>query len=160
MARMHTILDKEFPLETLPADAPESACGLLGFWSDHARADALPTRDDFNAQHLAPWIEDLSIYDYHPDIDDYQLTLEGENLVALTGEVWRGAFARELDSHFSTNLHAAMSVARTTEHPKLDMLRILDADWHRWVRLVLPVLRKNKGEKDVFQVFLAVFQMP
>ncbi|WP_417824209.1 hypothetical protein [Thalassospira lucentensis] len=161
MATQHMIQAKEFAKEALPQDAPAEAYGLLALWQQYAGQGegGLPTRDDFTPETLAPWIEDISIYEYQADKDDFQILLEGENIIALTGEDWRGAYAREIDFHYSTSLHASMSLARTTAQPQIHMLQIFQKDWRSGVRLLLPITRKHIGEEDRLQVFLAIFPM-
>ncbi|MBC06993.1 PAS domain-containing protein [Thalassospira sp.] len=154
---MSGIEEKEVPQDVLGDDAPAKAHGLLAFWKSHAIAGNLPTRDDFSPDHLAPWIEDISIYEYVPDKDDFQILLEGENIVALTGEDWRGAFAREIDCHYSTSLHAAMTTARVTGAPQIHHLQIFQKEWQSGLRLLLPVTLQKSGKEDVLQVFLAIF---
>ncbi|MBN8197612.1 hypothetical protein [Thalassospira povalilytica] len=83
-----------------------------------------------------------------------------KNIIALTGEDWRGAFARVVDCHFSTALHAALSAARKTGKPQIHHLQIFQKDWRKGVRLLLPVVLERKGQEDVLQVFLAIFPFP
>ncbi|MHC8493951.1 PAS domain-containing protein [Thalassospira sp. SM2505] len=159
MTTLYSSQEKEVPLQTLAADAPRQAHDLLSFWLRFAKAGNIPTRDDFTPENLAPWINDISIYEYHAGKDDFQILLEGENIVALTGEDWRGAFAREVDCHFSTALHASLSLARLTGQPQIHQLQIFQKEWRSGIRLLLPVLLKKKGQKDIMQVFLAIFPM-
>jgi hypothetical protein len=158
MTAQYSSQDKEVPLESLGESAPRQARDLLALWWQFADGN-MPTRDDFTPDNLSSWINDISIYEYHPDKDDFQILLEGENIVALTGEDWRGAFAREVDCHFSTSLHAALSMARTTGRPQLHQLQVFQKEWRKGIRLLLPVLLKKKGQEDVLQVFLAIFPM-
>lgn len=151
---------KEISRQALDEDAPAAARTLLAFWHDHAQSGILPTRDVFCPAKLTPWIDDLSIYEYKPDKNDFQILLEGENIIAITGEDWRGAFAREIDCHFSTSLHAAMSMARVTCAPQIHHLLVFQKDWQEAVRLLLPVLLQKPGREDVVQVFLAIFPLP
>ncbi|KJE37074.1 hypothetical protein UF64_01730 [Thalassospira sp. HJ] len=152
-----TVQEKEIPQDTLDETAPAKAHDLLAFWHKHASKRQLPTRGDFRPGNLGPWIEDISIYEYVPEKDDFQIRLEGENIVALTGEDWRGAFACEVDSHFSTSLHAAMTMVRMTGEPQLHHLQVFQKDWQSAIRLLLPVLLQKPGKEDVLQVFLAIF---
>ncbi|MEQ8285594.1 hypothetical protein [Thalassospira sp.] len=159
MADLQISQEKEILLQELSDDAPREARKLLALWQEFANQGRTPTRDDFNAENLAPWHEDISIYEYHPEKDDFQILLEGENIIALTGEDWRGAFSREVDCHFSTGLHAALSLARRTGQPQIHQLQIFQKEWRRGVRLLLPVILQKDGKEDVCQVFLAIFPM-
>lgn len=153
---------KELVSEAIPVEAPYEAHRLLAFWQSHARDGTIPSRDDFTPDNLLLWIEDISIYEYHPEKDDYQILLEGENIVALTGEDWRGAYAREIDCRYATSLHAALSQARRTGQAQIHLIHIFQKEWLRGVRLLLPVRRvgKREGEEDLLQIFLAIFPMP
>ena len=157
MTAQYSSREKEVPLESLAAGAPRQAHELLALWWRFADGHGVPTRDDFSAENLGPWLNDISIYEYHPDKDDFQIVLEGENIVALTGEDWRGAFAREVDCHFSTSLHGALSLARTTRRPQIHQLQVFQKEWRNGLRLLLPVTLKKEGQQDVLQVFLAIF---
>tara|TARA_E500000318_G_scaffold54591_1_gene50849 strand:- start:362 stop:856 length:495 start_codon:yes stop_codon:yes gene_type:complete len=159
MANLKTSLEKEILLQELPDEAPGEARSLLALWQEFASQGRVPTRDEFSAESLAPWHEDVSIYEYHPDKNDFQILLEGENIIALTGEDWRGAFSREIDCHFSTGLRAALSLARRTGQPQIHQLQIFQKEWRRGVRLLLPVILQKDGKEDVCQVFLAIFPM-
>ncbi len=160
MAGLGSSHDKEVRLDRLGADAPAGAHALLALWGRAAARRRIPTRCDFTPDTLSPWIDDISIYEYHPDKDDFQILLDGESIIALTGEDWRGAFAREVDCHFSTALHAALSSARKTGKPQIHHLQIFQKDWRKGVRLLLPVVLERKGQEDVLQVFLAIFPFP
>ncbi|MBX2831137.1 MAG: PAS domain-containing protein [Rhodospirillales bacterium] len=157
MTRLHKFQEQEVLQHGLSDDAPQKAHDLLLLWNKLAQSGQIPTRKEFTPENLAPWLQDISIYEYHPQKDDFQILLEGENIVALTGEDWRGAFAREVDCHFSTSLHAALSAARSTGAPQIHELQIFQKEWCSGVRLLLPVLRQIEGQKDVCQIFLAIF---
>ncbi|NIY74045.1 PAS domain-containing protein [Thalassospira sp. HF15] len=151
------VQEKEISQDELEDNVPAKARELLAFWNKHASGRQLPTRGDFRPGNLRAWIEDISIFEYIPEKDDFQIRIEGENIAALTGEDWRGGFARELDSQFSTSLHASMTVLRMTGKPKLHHLQVFKSDWHNAIRLLLPVLLRKPGKEDVLQVFLAIF---
>lgn len=151
--------EKELPQDNLPDAAPRAAHDLLALWHKFAQSGQMPTRDEFSAENLTGWLDDISIYEYHPDKDDFQILLEGENIIALTGEDWRGAFAREIDCHYSTALHAAMSLARTAGLPQIHQIQIFQKEWRNGIRLLLPVILHRDGHEDLLQVFLAIFPM-
>ena len=157
MSKLGGEREKEIPLESLDEDAPAAAHDLLAFWYAHAKQGHIPTRSEFSPANLTPWIDDICINEYVPAKDDFQILLEGENVVALTGEDWRGAFAREVDSRFSTGLHAAMESVRASLEPQIHHLRIFQKEWQSGIRLLLPVLRQQPGKEDIVQVFLAIF---
>jgi hypothetical protein len=157
MAKLGDEREKEIPLTYLDDDAPRAAQSLLAFWNAHASKASIPTRTDFRPDNLTPWVDDIAIYEYVPEKDDFQILLEGENIVELTGENWRGAFAREVDCRFSSSLHAAMSEVRSTGWPQIHHLRIFQREWQRGIRLLLPVLLQKPGKEDVIQIFLAIF---
>lgn len=157
MAKLGGEREKEIPLKYLDRDAPRAAHALLEFWKAYASDGNIPTRTDFQPDNLTPWIDDIAIYEFVPEKDDFQILLEGENIIALTGENWRGAFAREVDCRFSSSLHATMSEVRTTGRPQIHHLRIFQREWQRGIRLLLPVLLQKPGKEDVIQIFLAIF---
>ena len=157
MAKLGGERDREIPLTYLDDDAPPAAQALLDFWNAHASEGNLPTRSDFQPDNLIPWIDDISIYEYVPEKDDFQIRLEDENIIALTGENWRGAFAREVDCRFSSGLHAAMTAVRTTLRPQIHHLRIFQREWQSGIRLLLPVLLQKPDKEDIIQIFLAIF---
>lgn len=157
MAKLGGEREKEIPLTHLDDGAPPAARALLEFWNMHASAGKIPTRRDFHPDNLVPWLDDICIYEYVPDKDDFQILLEGENVVALTGENWRGAYAREVDSRYSSHLHATMTEVRMTRSPQIHHLRIFQKEWQGGIRLLLPVLLQKPGKEDIIQIFLAIF---
>jgi hypothetical protein len=157
MSTLKYATENEIRKDTLPDDAPVAAHRILAFWHAHAGPGNVPSRNDFSPDNLADWLEDVSLYEYHPDKDDFQILFEGENIVELTGEDWRGAFAREVDCHFSTALHTALTDARKTGKPQIHQLQIFQKEWRSGVRILLPVVLQKKGQPDVDQVFLSIF---
>lgn len=157
MANLGGKREKEIPLTHLDENAPRAAHTLIEFWNAHALPGNIPTRTDFHPNNLTPWVDDICIYEYVPKKDDFQILLEGENIIKLTGESWRRAFAREIDCHFSSGLHAAMSTVRITRRPQIHHLRIFQREWQCGIRLLLPVLLQKPGKEDVLQIFLAIF---
>jgi hypothetical protein len=157
MANKDAQREKEIPLADLNEGAPPAARSLWEFWHAHASGGNIPTRQDFRPDNLAPWLDDICIYEYVPEKGDFQILLEGENVVALTGENWRGAFAREVDSRYSSHLSATMNEVRTNLSPQLHHLRIFQKEWQSGIRLLLPVLLQKPGKEDIIQIFLAIF---
>ncbi|WP_339857597.1 PAS domain-containing protein [Thalassospira alkalitolerans] len=147
----------EMLLDKLPDNAPQAACDLLDFWHRSRQEDGLPSRTEFSPVHLGPWLDDISIYEYVPSKNDFQIVIDGENIVKMMGEDWRGGYAREIDFRSDTSIHSALSVVRETEQPQIHLIHIFRKDWSRGVRLLMPVLRPCVGKKDVLQVFMAVF---
>jgi hypothetical protein len=151
------IQEKEIPQDAPDEIVSEKARDLLAFWNQNASNQRTPTRSDFSPQNLGDWFEDIAIFEYVPAKDDFQIVLEGERIAALTGEDWRGGFAREIDSQFSTSLNATMTLVRTTGQPQVHHLKVFKNDWQNAIRLLLPVLLQKPGKEDVLQIFLAVF---
>ena len=150
--------EKEIPLICLDRSAPTASQTLLEFWNAHASAAGhIPTRTAFRPENLMPWIDDIAIYEFIPEKDDFLIMLEGENIVALTGENWRGAYAREVDCQFASDLHGALTTVRKTLMPQMHYLRIFQRQWRRGIRVLLPVLRQKEGKEDGLQIFLAIF---
>ena len=149
--------EMEVPQEFLDDDAPPDAHTLLDFWNAHAKNGQIPTREEFRPDALEPWIGNICIYEYVPQKDDFLILLEGENVIALTGENWRGAFAREVDCRYSSGLHSAMTTVRLSAKPQIHQLRIFQKEWQKAIRLLLPVLLQKPDKKDALQIFLAIF---
>ena len=157
MLQPSAVQEKEISQDVLNETGPAKARELLAFWNKHATKWQLPTRGDFRPGNMRAWIDDIAILEYVPQKDDFQVRLEGENIVALTGEDWRGGYARELDCQFSTSLHPAMTMVRMTGQPKLHHLQVFKSDWRNAIRMLLPVVLQKPGKEDVLQIFLAVF---
>lgn len=151
------VQEKEITQDALDELEPAKARELLAFWNKHASKRHLPTREEFRPEKLRAWFENIAIFEYIPEKDDFQVLLEGENIAVLTGEDWRGGLAREVDSQFSSTLHASMTVVRMTGEPKIHHLQVYKNNWQNAIRMLLPVLLQKPGKEDVLQVFLAIF---
>jgi hypothetical protein len=138
------------------AKPPESAQRLLEHWQQFNAGGDRPTRSDFTPFTLKPWLGNIDIYDTEGGGEDFRLRLNGSQVVALTGENWKGKTARDVDRRFGTTLHDAFQQVYRSKRPRGDYIRLFQKEFISAYRLLLPIF-SNEGDGTISQIFLALF---
>ena len=62
---------QEIRLDDLPDDVDGHVSQLLALWQGACRDGDIPDRHDLSSDILAPWRDDIGIYEYQPDRNDF-----------------------------------------------------------------------------------------
>jgi len=141
-------------------EVPAVAQDLLAAWQRFNASGNRPTRDDFTPFVLKPWLGQIDIYDVEDagseSGPDFRLRLNGTKTVALTGDDWTGATAREIDRALDVTLHADLQAVYEAGKPLSQPIRLFKKRYITAHRLMLPIF-SQAGDGTVSQVFLAIF---
>jgi hypothetical protein len=138
-------------------EAPLSprAMSLVHYWYACRRPPLLPSRADFNAFKLRPWLGSISIYQAVDGGGDFRVTLDGTDVVAATGEDWTGRRASDVDREFGVTVCAELQAVLANAAPTIRRIGLLQKSWRSATRVCLPIARSDLRPAD--QVFLALF---
>ena len=138
------------------AEPPEDAQRLLTHWRAFNAQKFHPTRSDFTPFSLKEWLGNIDIYDVENEGETFRMRLNGSEVVALTGEDWKGRTARDIDHQFGSTLHDELHRVFRTRQPLAHHIRIFQKQYMLAYRVVLPVFSDDKVGV-VTQIFLAIF---
>jgi hypothetical protein len=133
----------------------ERAAALVRHWYACRGTAPVPTRHEFNAFTLRPWLGWLSIYQRLGESDDFRVTLDGTDVVAVTGDDWTGRRVSDIDREFGTTCRTELLSVLESGLPRVDRVPLLQKSWRRVTRLWLPVAREPSLPPD--QIFLGLF---
>jgi hypothetical protein len=131
------------------------AASLVHFWYACRRPPLAPSRADFNAFKLRPWLGSISIYQAVDGGGDFRVALDGTDVVALTGEDWTGRRASDVDREFGVTICAELQALLASGVPTIRRIGLLQKSWRSATRVCLPIARSELRPAD--QVFLALF---
>ena len=137
---------------------PESALRLLEHWQAFNAQGQRPTRGDFTPFSLKRWLGNIDIYDVESDGADFRMRLNGTEVVAMTGEDWKGRTAHEIDKKYGSTLHEELHSVYRSRKPLAHHIRIFQKDYVMAYRLLLPIF-SDADDGRVAQIFLAIFAM-
>jgi hypothetical protein len=153
----------EIELDRLPDGVDHTVVALLDAWFE-ARAEApdgeLPSRAVLNAGRLELWRDNISIYEYLPDRDDFLIRLDAPTMIEARGESFFGSTPREIDLKFGTCLMVALRKALEEKRPTfyhVNLFGLKIPDQH-WLRILLPAQTTDQNRKPVYQVLGARFR--
>jgi hypothetical protein len=138
-------------------EAPTSprAASLVHYWYACRRPPLVPSRADFNAFKLRPWLGSISIYQAVDGGGDFRVALDGTDVVALTGEDWTGRRTSDVDREFEVTICAELQAVLASGVPTIRRIGLLQKSWRSATRVCLPIARSDLRPAD--QVFLALF---
>lgn len=148
---------QEIPIPQLPEDIDPRVLALFRVWQDARRGDEVPSRRDLTGEKLRPWIDDISIYEYIPERQDFIVRIDSPNMIAASGENYQGCSSRQIDLDFGTTLHSTLLGVVERKQPCFHMIDIERHVWEEWVRLLLPVQAHDRSGKVITQVLAAHF---
>jgi hypothetical protein len=142
------VLDPEAPLSP-------RAMSLVHYWYACRRPSLLPSRTDFNAFKLRPWLGSISIYQAVDGGHDFRVALDGTDIVAATGEDWTGRRTSDIDREYGVAISTELRAVLANAVPTIRRIGLLQKSWRSATRVCLPVARSDIRPAD--QVFLALF---
>jgi hypothetical protein len=138
-----------------PSQADERLLTLYQLWQARGWHDDPPDRSDVALDLLQPWFGHISVFHAIDDGADFQLRLDGTEIVAMTGEDWTRRKASEIDRRFGRDLTALLCRAIGSRRPLVHAIRVLQREHLRATRMLLPVRSVPMCEPD--QVFLVLY---
>lgn len=148
---------QEIRLDELPEDAGGHISQLFGLWQGACRNGDIPDRCDLNADILAPWRDDIGIYEYQPDRNDFVIRIDAPNMIAASGENYQGSTPRQIDLDFGTAVYPTLCEVVRTGLPQIHMIGVERIEWENWLRLMLPVRTRCRKGAPVIQVLVVHF---
>jgi hypothetical protein len=136
-----------------PFQADERLLTLYHLWQSRGWHDDPPDRSQVSLDLLQPWFGHISVF--HAIDEDFQLRLDGTEIVAMTGEDWTRRRASEIDRRFGHDLCGLLRLAIGTRRPLVHATRVPRHEHLRATRLLLPVRSVPMCEPD--QVFLVLY---
>jgi len=143
------------PIETLTEPTNERAKSLIAYWRSSLGADgALPDRSAFDPAHLRPWLGSISIYRAVDAGTDFKVTLDGTEIVEMTGEDWTGRRTSEIDLAYDADLTGMMREIIASREPCIQRIGLLQKQWAYATRVSLPIARSD-GDCDIVMAIFA-----
>lgn len=134
----------------------ERARALVAYWhASHGTDGALPDRAAFDPTHLLPWVGHISIYRTVSGGKDFRVTLDGTEIVEMTGEDWTGRLTSEIDRTYGVDLTGLMRSIMATGQPCIQQISLVQKEWTPATRISLPVSRGD--ETGAGDIFMAIF---
>lgn len=146
---------QDVALPTPPSQADERLLALYHLWQSRGWHDDPPDRSQMSLELLQPWFGHLSVFHAIDGGTDFQLRLDGTEIVTITGEDWTRRMASEIDRRFGRDLAGALRTALRSRRPLVHAIRVLQRTHLRATRLLLPVRSIPMCEPD--QVFLVLY---
>lgn len=141
----------------LPDDTEHRVRAYYETWREAAVGVAVPDRRVLSGDILAPWIDDISIYEYIPHKRDFVIRIDAPNIVAVSGESYLGCSPRQIDLDFGTTMHATLLGVIDDRRPAFHRVGLERKVWEEWLRLMLPVRTIDRAGDPVLQVFVSHF---
>ncbi|KEO53783.1 hypothetical protein [Thalassospira permensis] len=148
---------QEIRLDDLPDDVDGQVSRLLALWQDACRDGDIPDRRDLDSDMLAPWCDDIGIYEYQPDRNDFVIRRDAPNMIAASGENYQGSTPRQIDLDFGTTVYPTLCEVIKTGQAQIHMIGVERAQWENWLRLMLPVRTRCRKGDPVIQVLVVHF---
>jgi hypothetical protein len=146
---------QDIALPAPPFQADERLLTLFHFWLTRGWHQDAPDRAQVPLDLLQPWIGHISVFHAVDDGADFQLRLDGTEIVAITGEDWTRRRASDIDRRYGSDLAGQLSLAIRTGRPLVHGVRVLQHRYLRGTRLMLPVRSVPMCAPD--QVFLVLY---
>ena len=143
----------DIALPAQPFQADERLLTLHHLWQSRGWHDDPPDRSQVPLDLLHPWLGHISVFQAIDE--DFQLRLDGTEIVAMTGEDWTRRRASEIDRRFGRDLTGLVRLAIGSRRPLVHATRVLKHEHLRATRLLLPVRSVPMCEPD--QVFLVLY---
>ena len=138
-----------------PFQADERLLTLYHLWRSRGWHEDSPDRSQVPLELLQPWFGHISVFHAIDDGADFQLRLDGTEIVAVTGEDWTRRRASEIDRRFGRDLTGLLRLAIRSRRPLVHAIRVLQHEHLCATRLLLPVRSVPMCEPD--QVFLVLY---
>ncbi|WP_417816181.1 hypothetical protein [Thalassospira alkalitolerans] len=148
---------QEIRLDHLPEDADGRIFRLFDIWQDACPDGDIPDRRDLGADRLAPWRDDIGVYEYLPARHDFIIRIDAPNMIAASGENYQGSTPRQIDMDFGTAVFATLCNVIATVAPQFHMIGVQRVQWENWLRLMLPVRTRCRKGDPVIQVLVVHF---
>ncbi|MDG4719414.1 hypothetical protein [Thalassospira aquimaris] len=148
---------QEIRIPQLPGDTDNHVRAYYKAWCDAVRGNNVPDRKVLSSDVLAPWIDDICIYEYLPHKRDFVIRIDAPNIIAASGEVYRGCSPRQIDLDFGTTLLATLLDVIDRGQPVFHKIGYERKIWEEWLRLLLPVTATDRQGKVISQVFVTHF---
>lgn len=138
-----------------PVQADERLLVLHHLWQSRGWHDDPPDRSHLSLDLLQPWFGHISVFHAIDDGVDFDLRLDGTEIVTITGEDWTRHRSSEIDRRFGRDLTGQLRRAIQGRRPVVHAIRVLQHQYLRATRLLLPVRSVPICEPD--QVFLVLY---
>lgn len=148
---------QEIRLDALPDDADPRIDALLETWKSACLHNNVPWRRDLGIDILAPWIDDISIYEYLPRSHDFKIRVDARNIIEASGESYLGGSPREIDLNYGTNVFGNLCEVMASGTPRFHMIGVDREGWEFWLRLMLPVKTSSHDIAEIDQIFVCHF---
>ncbi|MBC06992.1 hypothetical protein [Thalassospira sp.] len=157
---MHDASDIE--LAQLPDGVDGNIRAFVDSWYEalgDCREGELPSRAILNAQRLARWRDDISIYEFQPEKDDFLIRLSAPSSIESTGENFQGSTPRVIDLKYGTFLMQALRKTLQIKRPTFHHISVdgLNGERQYWLRVLLPCQTSDHFAAPVYQVLGARF---
>lgn len=152
----------EVELERLPDGIDDNIIALVDFWYaalGRKEDDGLPSRTVLSGDRLGRWRDDISIYEYQPERDDFLVRLVAPNIVYARGESFQGGTPRAIDMKYGTCLTAGLHKTLKQKRPTFHHISTdgLSGETRHWMRILLPAQTLDRFQVPVRQVLGAQF---
>lgn len=139
----------------LPENAFREICTLHAYWLEKAAGGAMPHRADFDPFSLKPWLGNICIYEQISGALDFQIRLNGSNIVDLTGEEWTGRRVSEVDRKYGTTLLSDLMETLREGQPIMHEMPVFQRPHCTAIRLLLPLTKQAGLPADL--VLMALY---
>lgn len=138
-----------------PFDIPEPRLrSLYAYWHSKMHGDALPARTDIDPLEMKQWLGNLMLIEFHGDVSDYQIRLDGTNLEHYYGTRRTGFGVEKLTNEDERRLlmeqYSAVLDAKQPAYYEADFTNS-DGVYSRQAKLILP-LSADKERVDMVLV--------
>ncbi|MAZ31974.1 MAG: hypothetical protein CMO06_10460 [Thalassospira sp.] len=148
---------QEIRLDDLPDDVDGHVSQLLALWQDACRGGDIPDRGELSCEVLSAWRDDIGIYEYQPDRNDFLIRIDAPNMIAASGENYQGSTPRQIDLDFGTAVYPTLCEVVRTGQAQIHMIGVERIEWENWLRLMLPVRTRCRKGTPVIQVLVVHF---
>ncbi|MFV1850026.1 MAG: hypothetical protein ACMZ66_04855 [Thalassospira sp.] len=148
---------QEIFIPELPDDTEHRVRAYYETWCEAATGGGVPDRKVLSVDRLAPWLDDISIYEYIPRKRDFVVRIDAPNIVEASGESYLGCSPRQIDLDFGTTMHATLLGVIDDRRPAFHRVGLERKIWEEWLRIMLPVRTTDRDENPILQVFVSHF---
>ncbi|HAY48859.1 hypothetical protein [uncultured Thalassospira sp.] len=148
---------QEIEIPHLPEDTESRVRAYYEVWQAAAKGGKVPDRKVLNGHVLAPWVDDICIYEYLPQKRDFIIRIDAPNIIEASGEDYHGCSPRQIDLDFGTTLHATLLEVIDHGKPAFHRIGYERKVWEEWLRLLLPVRATDRQGRVIDQVFVTHF---
>ena len=148
---------QEILIPQLPDDTDCHVRAYYEAWCSAVRNGNVPDRKVLSGDVLAPWIDDICIYEYLPQKRDFVIRIDAPNIIAASGEDYQGCSPRQIDLDFGTTLHTTLLGVVDRGEPVFHLIGYERKVWEEWLRLLLPVRATDRQGKVISQVLVTHF---